>query len=169
MADPDLSERPVEHPVVREDQGPRVHADEIVGPQRQEHGHEEHCACSRPGHPRHVVRERERNHRVRERDHRCHPGGPQDDAAVRAVLDQQLEVAEVPDAFDVRGEWVDRPERRDQQDHERGQVDDDEPRERRGEEAGGPRPRTAPQRRRDAGRPPLRARLDRGRHQTTSR
>ncbi len=153
---PELPEPPVQHPVVGEDQQPRVDPGQVAGPQRQQDRHVQQGAGPRRRDPRHVVGERERDDGVDHGDSGRHPDGAQHDAAVGRVPEDQREVADVPDPLDVGGEGVDPPERRDEQDRQRGQVDQHEPGQRGRQQQGGPRPRPAPERGRDAGPPPVR-------------
>ena len=147
LAGADPAQTPVQQPAAGKDQQPGVHLGQVTRPQRQQDRHEQ----GRPGpgrrHPGHEVGEREGDDGVRHGDRRRHPDRPQDDAPVGRAGEDRREVVQAPDPLDVGGERVDLPEGGDQQDDQRGQVEQDEPGQRRGEQDGGPRPRSAPQRR----------------------
>ena len=145
LAGADPAQGPVQEPAVREDQQPGVHLGQVARPQRQQDRHEQ----GRPGpgrrDPGHEVGEREGDDGVRHGDRRRHRDRPHDDAPVGRAGEDRGEVVQAPDPLDVGGERVDLPEGRDQQDDQRGQVEQDEPGQRRGEQDGGPRPRPPPQ------------------------
>ena len=151
LAEADPAKRPVQDPVMGEDHQPGVHLGQIARPQGQQDRHEQ--GGPRPGRrdPRHEIGEREGDGRVHHGDRRRHPHRPQDDAPVGRAGEDRGEVVQAPDPLDVGRERVDLPEGRDQEHHERGEVDQDEPGQRRGEQDGGPRPRPTPERGRDAG------------------
>ena len=132
--DPDLLERPFERPAPGEDHAPRVHADEVARPQRQQHEHEHHGARARAGGAGHVVRDGEGEDRVDDRDQRRHPDGPERDRPVDGVGEQLLEVLERELVGHRRRQRVQVPEGRHEQHDQRAEVDEAEPAHRRRQE-----------------------------------
>jgi hypothetical protein len=175
LTEADPAQAPVQDPVVSEDHQPGVNLGEVARPERKQDRHEQ----GGPGPGRcdagHEVGEREGDGGVYHGDRRRHPDCPQDYGPVGRAGEDGGEVAEGPDSLDIGRERVDLPEGRDQEDHERGEVDQDEPSQRRSEQDGGPRPRPTPQHHRDASPHTvllglfLRGRDRRGRHSRRAR
>ncbi len=140
-------QRPVEGAVLGQDRRPGVDPDEVARPEREEDQHEHEGARPPARDPRHVVRQREGQDRVRD----GHGGGDPDrasrDPPVRRVArrEELPEVVQRPLVQELAAEGVDRPERRDEEDDERRDVDADEDQHRRAEEPDGPQPRPAPE------------------------
>ena len=78
VREPDLVQRPVERAVVAEDRPPGVDPNEVARPEREEDRDQQERPCARLRDARHVVREREGEDRVHERD-----GGRDPDRAAR--------------------------------------------------------------------------------------
>ncbi len=150
----DVPEHRVEDPVFREYQPPRVYAHEVARPERDQHRHEQGALQSLGCQPCGVEGEWHRQDRVGHGHRRGDPDRAQRDRAVDGHREKRFEVVERPAVDEVAGEGVHPPQRRDEQQHERRDVDQHEPCPRRGQQQGGPQPRPAEKRRRhaDAGR-----------------
>ena len=131
---PNGDEQPVDDPLLSEHRPPDVRLDEVAGRQGCEHRDDEDVPRARGRDSRHVVREREREHRVGDRDVDRHADRPHGDVAVDRLLEQLFEVVERPRVHDLGRERLRAPEGREQEEEQRPQVDDDEPAERRGEQ-----------------------------------
>jgi len=81
---------------------------------------------------------------VCDRDGRCERVRAADDEPVRRIEQDDPEVVEVPNLFDLRREIVDLPESGDEEQHKRREIDDDEPAEWRQQQEKGAQPRPSP-------------------------
>ena len=142
---------PVENAIMIQDQDPGVDPRQVARPERQEHGGKQGRLDSARRDARHVIGKGESEHGVGEGDRGGEGDGPQDDEPIGSIGDQGAEVVDIPDPLDRGREGVDLPEGRDQQQHQRREVDDDEPGQPRSEQQGGPHPGPPPQQRLDAG------------------
>ena len=133
-AEPERLEQPVDEALLAEHRVPGERLHEVARPERREHGDDEDVPRTRRGDTRHVVGDRKGEDRVGDRDEAGHLDRPPGDVAIDVLLEDPPEVVEVPVADDVVRERLRVPERRHQQQHERADVDDDEPGQRRGEQ-----------------------------------
>src|SRR4029450_12988892 len=85
----------------------------------------------------------------RSRDERGHPDRPPGAVSVPGALEERPEVVEREGVDDLGGELVRLPERGEQEDEERAEVDEEEPGERRREEPADAQARMAEEERRE--------------------
>ena len=130
-------EDPIDDAVVGEHRSPRIDLDQVAGPQRHQYARDEQRLGPRARDPGHEHRDRERDDHVRDRHERRDRDGSEDDRAIDRLVDDRLEVVERQGLDEQAGEFVQPPERGDQQDRQRAEVDDAEPAHRRHEQRGG--------------------------------
>src|SRR5581483_6450914 len=131
VRDPQPLQEPVEHTLLAEDRQPRVHAEQVARPERDDHEHEERRTEARRHVARQPVRERERES---DRDRRRENGDPQRRPHRRHVRADAEEVAVVAGRPVVDDRVVDRlPERVTDDDPERDEEAQPEQQDRRDE------------------------------------
>ena len=127
-------DEPLEDSVLREHRTPRVCLDQIRSPERCEHRDDEDALHPRRRDLRHVERDGQRERDVDERDEQGDADGAQGHRLVERAGEHRDDVVEGPGLADLAREAVDRPERRHEQQHERHDVDESEPEQRRAEQ-----------------------------------
>ncbi len=112
---------------MREDAPPGECLDEVCGPERHQHGDNEHTAHRRLRDLCHVEGDREREQDVRDRDKSRDHHRPARDRAVDRLGDDVLVVVERERLLDLAAQLTQRPEGRDEQNGKRAEVAHDEP------------------------------------------